>query len=172
MHAREKRLNEMNRLTDMLHFPALVNAGATANVLLTVLATWWVAPRYLVAGRRVGGAGARAEPSAGRAAALVHHPADRLPAARPHGFRAGPAQVFRLGVRCGLGRYGVLDIAGLDGCRAASHAAGAGAGGSRGLSGDFFAGDSAWPAGSVAYQPRVPAPPLNGPRRSLVIQPP
>ncbi len=46
MHPAEKRLNEMNRLSDMLHFPAIVNAGATINVLLTVLATWWVAPRY------------------------------------------------------------------------------------------------------------------------------
>ena len=36
----------MNRLGDMLHFPAIVNAGATFNVLLTALATWWVAPRY------------------------------------------------------------------------------------------------------------------------------
>ena len=46
MHAADKRLNEMNRLTDMLHFPALVNAGATFNVLVTVLATWWVEPRF------------------------------------------------------------------------------------------------------------------------------
>lgn len=36
----------MNRLTDMLHFPALVNAGATLNVLITILATWYVEPRY------------------------------------------------------------------------------------------------------------------------------
>ncbi len=46
MHASEKRLNEMNRLGDMLHFPAAVNAGATANVLLTVALTWWVEARY------------------------------------------------------------------------------------------------------------------------------
>lgn len=46
MHPAEKRLNEMNRLSDMLHFPAIVNAGASVNVLVTVLATWWVAPRY------------------------------------------------------------------------------------------------------------------------------
>jgi hypothetical protein len=46
VHPAEKRLNEMNRLGDMLHFPGLVNAGATANVLLTVCATWWVAVRY------------------------------------------------------------------------------------------------------------------------------
>lgn len=51
MRASEKRLNEMNRLGDMLHFPALVNAGATANVLLTVGLTWWVEARYpLLAG--------------------------------------------------------------------------------------------------------------------------
>jgi len=36
----------MNRLGDMLHFPAVVNAGASLNVVLTLLATWWVAPRY------------------------------------------------------------------------------------------------------------------------------
>ena len=46
VHPAQKRLNEMNRLGDMLHFPAIVNAGATFNVLLTVCATWWVAPRY------------------------------------------------------------------------------------------------------------------------------
>ena len=46
MHATEKRLNEMNRLGDMLHFPAVVNAGATLNVLVTLVATWWVAVRY------------------------------------------------------------------------------------------------------------------------------
>ncbi len=31
----------------MLHFPAIVNAGASLNVVVTVLATWWVAPRYV-----------------------------------------------------------------------------------------------------------------------------
>ena len=46
MHASQKRLNEMNRLSDMLHFPVIVNAGATGNVLLTIIATWWVEPRY------------------------------------------------------------------------------------------------------------------------------
>ncbi len=46
MHPAEKRLNEMNRLGDMLHFPVIVNAGASLNVLLTLVATWWVAPRY------------------------------------------------------------------------------------------------------------------------------
>ena len=42
----EKKLNEMNRLGDMGHFPALVNAGATANVLLTIAVTWWLVPRH------------------------------------------------------------------------------------------------------------------------------
>ncbi len=46
MNASDKRLNEMNRLTDMGHFPPLVNAGATLNVLLTVSVTWWLVPRY------------------------------------------------------------------------------------------------------------------------------
>ena len=42
MNAGDKKLNQMNRLTDMGHFPALVNAGATANVLVTLAATWWL----------------------------------------------------------------------------------------------------------------------------------
>ncbi len=46
MHPTQKRLNEMNRLGDMLHFPAVVNAGATVNVLVTVVATWWVSARW------------------------------------------------------------------------------------------------------------------------------
>lgn len=46
MNAGDKRLNEMNRLTDMGHFPAVVNAGATLNVLLMVSVTWWLTPRY------------------------------------------------------------------------------------------------------------------------------
>ena len=47
MSGGEKRLNEMNRLGDMGHFPAMVNAGATANVLLTVAITWkYVEPRF------------------------------------------------------------------------------------------------------------------------------
>ena len=46
MDASQKHLNEMNRLGDMLHFPATVNAGATLNVLVTMLATWWVEPRW------------------------------------------------------------------------------------------------------------------------------
>ena len=45
-YAVDKRLDGMNRLGDMLHFPAVVNAGATLNVLLTVAATWYVEPRY------------------------------------------------------------------------------------------------------------------------------
>ena len=36
----------MNRLSDMGHFPASVNLGATINVLLTVFLTWFVEPRY------------------------------------------------------------------------------------------------------------------------------
>jgi hypothetical protein len=46
LHPAEKPLNEMNRLTDMLHFPALVNAGATVNVLVTILLTWYVEPHH------------------------------------------------------------------------------------------------------------------------------
>ncbi len=46
MRSSEKRLNEMNRLADMGHFPAMVNLGATVNVLLTISVTWWLAPRF------------------------------------------------------------------------------------------------------------------------------
>ncbi len=46
MKAVDKKLNEMNRLGDMAHFPPLVNAGATANILLTVCVTWWLVPRH------------------------------------------------------------------------------------------------------------------------------
>ncbi len=45
-HDGEKRLNEMDRLGDMLHFPVLVNAGATLNVLITIVITWWVQARF------------------------------------------------------------------------------------------------------------------------------
>ncbi len=44
--SRDKRLNEMNRLGDMGHFPAAVNAGATANVLITLTVTWWMAGHF------------------------------------------------------------------------------------------------------------------------------
>ena len=36
----------MDRLGDMLHFPTVVNAGATLNVLVTIAITWWVAVRF------------------------------------------------------------------------------------------------------------------------------
>ncbi|SFS20826.1 hypothetical protein SAMN05421771_3869 [Granulicella pectinivorans] len=44
LHATEKKLNEMNRLADMGHFPAAVNAGATFNVLMTITLTWLIIP--------------------------------------------------------------------------------------------------------------------------------
>ena len=46
MNASSKKLNEMNRLSDMGHFPALVNAGATVNILATICFTWWLVPRH------------------------------------------------------------------------------------------------------------------------------
>lgn len=46
MNSSAKKLNEMNRLADMGHFPAVVNAGATVNVLATIAVTWFVAPRF------------------------------------------------------------------------------------------------------------------------------
>lgn len=38
----DKSLDAMDRLADMGHFPPLVNAGATANILLTLCITWWL----------------------------------------------------------------------------------------------------------------------------------
>ncbi len=46
MHSSEKKLNEMNRLADMGHFPVLVNAGATLNVLLTITVTYLIEPHF------------------------------------------------------------------------------------------------------------------------------
>ena len=46
MHNSAKKLNEMNRLADMGHFPAVVNAGATLNVLLTITVTWFIEPHF------------------------------------------------------------------------------------------------------------------------------
>ncbi len=48
MNTGSKKLNEMNRLADMGHFPAAVNAGGTLNVLLTLCVTWWIEPRLAV----------------------------------------------------------------------------------------------------------------------------
>ena len=44
--AADKPVNRMDRLSDMGHFPASVNAGATLNVLLTIAVTWLLVPRY------------------------------------------------------------------------------------------------------------------------------
>lgn len=46
MHPDEKKLNEMNRLSDLAWFPALVNLGASVNIVVTLAATWWLQPRY------------------------------------------------------------------------------------------------------------------------------
>lgn len=44
MISADKPVNRMDRLADMAHFPIAVNAGATANVLLTLLAVWFLVP--------------------------------------------------------------------------------------------------------------------------------
>ena len=46
VNALDKRLDRMDRLADMGHFPALVNAGATINVLFTISVTWLLVPRF------------------------------------------------------------------------------------------------------------------------------
>ncbi len=46
INAADKQLNRMDRLGDMGHFPAVVNAGATVNILLTLCVTWWLVPRF------------------------------------------------------------------------------------------------------------------------------
>lgn len=44
MHPADKKLNEMNRLADMGYFPTIVNAGATANILITLCITFVIVP--------------------------------------------------------------------------------------------------------------------------------
>lgn len=46
MHPEEKKLNEMNRLSDLAWFPAAVNLGASVNIVITLAVTWWLQPRY------------------------------------------------------------------------------------------------------------------------------
>jgi hypothetical protein len=46
MKSSEKPIDRMDRLADLAHFPAVVNAGATANILAMVTITWWLVPRY------------------------------------------------------------------------------------------------------------------------------
>ena len=46
INAADKQLNRMDRLGDMGHFPAVVNAGATVNILLTICVTWRLVPRF------------------------------------------------------------------------------------------------------------------------------
>ncbi len=45
--AAEKRLDEMDRLSDLRQFPAEVRAGAAVNIAVTIAATWWVAGRFV-----------------------------------------------------------------------------------------------------------------------------
>lgn len=44
MHSADKPVHRLNHVADMLHFPVAVNAGATANVLLMLLAVWFLQP--------------------------------------------------------------------------------------------------------------------------------
>jgi hypothetical protein len=46
MNSSDKPIDRMDRLADLAHFPAMVNAGATANILVTVAVTWWLAPHF------------------------------------------------------------------------------------------------------------------------------
>jgi hypothetical protein len=46
MQSDQKTLNQMNRLGDMLHFPAAVNAGASLNIVITIAITWQIASRW------------------------------------------------------------------------------------------------------------------------------
>ncbi len=41
-----KKLNEMNRLADMGHFPVVVNGGATLNVMMTISVTYFIEPHF------------------------------------------------------------------------------------------------------------------------------
>ena len=42
----DKPLDQMDRLADMAHFPSLVNAGATVNIIVTITVTWIIVPRF------------------------------------------------------------------------------------------------------------------------------
>jgi hypothetical protein len=44
--AADKPIDRMDRLADLTHFPAAVNAGATANILITLTVTWLLVPHY------------------------------------------------------------------------------------------------------------------------------
>jgi hypothetical protein len=46
MKSSDKPIDRMDRLADLTHFPAIVNAGATANILMTVSVTFWLVPRF------------------------------------------------------------------------------------------------------------------------------
>jgi hypothetical protein len=46
MKTSDKLIDRMDRLADLTHFPAVVNAGATANILVTVSVTFWLEPRF------------------------------------------------------------------------------------------------------------------------------
>jgi len=46
MKTPDKPIDRMDRLADLTHFPAIVNAGATANILITVCVTFWLVPRF------------------------------------------------------------------------------------------------------------------------------
>ncbi|WP_260737494.1 hypothetical protein [Tunturiibacter lichenicola] len=46
INSSDKVIDRMDRLADMTHFPALVNAGATANILITLLITWRLVPLF------------------------------------------------------------------------------------------------------------------------------
>ena len=108
--AGDKRLNEMNRLGDMGHFPATVNAGATANVLLTLLLTWWLAPRFPQPWSPVVWV---AVVLACNLLPVLLLPPDAIPgdavsALACDELPSRPAQVFRLGICGGLRQYGLL----------------------------------------------------------------
>ncbi len=42
----DKPIDRMDRLADLTHFPVLVNAGATVNILITLTITWYLVPHY------------------------------------------------------------------------------------------------------------------------------
>jgi hypothetical protein len=120
MDPAEKHVNEMNRLTDMLHFPVAVNAGATLNVLLTAALTWHIEPRHP----------AFSGPWIALVLALNLLPVILLrlsmgpgtvyPALREMDFFRDQ-QVLRLGVPGGQCEHDLLDPRDMDGFRASSH---------------------------------------------------
>ena len=153
IHSSAKKLNEMNRLADMGHFPPLVNAGATLNILITVTITWLIEPRSPQPFAPVVwiALGAGAEPSARPPSKIDDHASYYLRHAGADGLHPRPAQVLRLGICCGLGQHGVLGPLSVGGVVSRAHAAGLWRLSPGSAAGDVLAGAAAQTATLIRF---------------------